>query len=263
MGKGKHLDFYARIAIDMSKSKQSLAVIIKEVLLQLNNHCKHSDILLDDNNALHIEKLPLSIGENITLDGFDLDIRFMRHKSPLQDDMVNIDKINTLFEKLSLHDGNLLLNHLGFCYKETDIEEETAKLLEFCRLNKLSLYHETLDGFDPWFFVGTKADKGSPMIEFLPTSIIPPDWVSTKNYWLPQIQIDIDTSHSDEKIKEIHSKVFDEEPKLQQLFVSNGTVVVYRLRLGVLDGVNINLDIGTSARKTDWYRENVLVKVNL
>lgn len=245
----------------MSKSEYTLAIQIKNILLGLNKYSRSNHISLDDNNILHIEKLPFSIRENIVLDGFDLDARFMRHKSPLQDDMVNMDKIDALFEKLSELGGNLLLNHIGFCYKETDIKEETARLLEFCRLKKLGLYHETLVGFDPWFFVGDKEDKSSPMLEFLPTTIIPPDWEKTKDHWLPQVQIDIDTDLNSADIAQIYNAVFEGKTELFTLFKNNNGVILYRLRIGVLDGVNINLDIGTSERNTLWYRNKILKKL--
>ncbi|MFO0704041.1 MAG: hypothetical protein U0525_04945 [Patescibacteria group bacterium] len=231
---------------------------IKKIFTIYASQVLDRNFIKNDLDEILINGLPLRIGKNILVNGLDISSILSRNLSPLEDKVEDFSRIQSFIALSKTRKFHINLNHVGFCYKSDNIEHEKATLLSFAKANNLYLYHETSHGFDPWFFVGSKIDKTLPMIEFLPTTIIPEYWQSSVDMWLPQIQIDIDTTIKADELEPFIRSVFDNNLLMFRLFEVDNMPVVYRVRLGVLDGVNINLDIGSDLRDTNNYRTKTL-----
>lgn len=80
--------------------------------------------------------------------------------------------------------------------------------------------------------------------------------------FLPHIQIDVDTKLNASEIENLIKKYFGGEVKPYRIAVINGITYIVRLELGILDGVNIFLDLATNSRNVKYHRENFLKKIS-
>ena len=160
-----------------------------------------------------------------------------------------------MIEKLTARNNIVRLNHIGFCYKSDSIAVEKSKLIKSCLENKLHLYEEDSSDETRWYFIGNiKNDWQIPLIEYLLLEQTDDAW---KDYWLPHVQIDIDTNLSDKEIEKELKVFFGNHIKPFKVTI-NGIIYIVRLRLGVVDGININLDFATRERRVQYHRQNLL-----
>lgn len=193
------------------------------------------------------DKIVLPIGDAVPF--------LIKHKSSLPNQKIDFDRLKMIVDELSI--SIIRLNHVGFCYKTSSQIEEKLKLIKLVKKTKIHLYEESSNDEGLWLFLGNTKDWKKPMIEMLPVEKTADKW---KEYWLPHIQIDVDTKLSANEIiksiKEIYGKQF--EP---HLIIIGGTTYIVRCRLGVIDGVNIFLDLATNSRNVEFHRKNGLVRL--
>lgn len=120
------------------------------------------------------------------------------------------------------------------------------------------LYEEPSNDLGLWLFIGDTSNWENPLFELVPVEDTSDKWV---DYWLPHVQIDLDTKLDAKSIEKLSKEHFGNDILPYQVTVIDGIVYAVRLRLGVIDGVNINLDLGTSNRNTKYVRENLLRRV--
>jgi hypothetical protein len=108
-----------------------------------------------------------------------------------------------------------------------------------------------------WLFIGDTENWQDPMVEFLPV-----EKTNDKQaeYWLPHIQIDIDTTLTASEIERILTSVYGGVIQPRAIAIA-GTVYIVRSRLGVIDGINIFLDLATNSRNVQWARQQGLTKI--
>lgn len=100
-----------------------------------------------------------------------------------------------------------------------------------------------------------KKNWQDPLIEFVLIGNSTDKWI---DYWLPHLQIDIDTTLSDRQIENIIQTAFGGAVDPFRLLVIDGITYIIRIRLGIVDGININLDIATKSRRVQFHREKLL-----
>ena len=79
-----------------------------------------------------------------------------------------------------------------------------------------------------------------------------------KTYWLPHIQIDIDTKLLSSQIEKLVINIYGRKPFP---IVIDGKKYIMRLRLGRIDGVNLFLDLATHLRDVDYLKHAIWKKV--
>jgi hypothetical protein len=158
-----------------------------------------------------------------------------------------------LTEKESL----VRLSHIGFCYKVSSLKAEKDRLINLVKQSRLHLYQEESNDDGLWFFIGNIEHWEDPTIEFIPIKSTKDKYV---DYWLPHIQIDIDTKLSGEEIESIVKSVFGREITPYPIKIE-GTTYIVRNRLGVINGVNIFLDLATSQRNVKYLKQNLWSKI--
>ncbi|HUV46972.1 MAG TPA: hypothetical protein VMW29_02450, partial [Candidatus Bathyarchaeia archaeon] len=83
-------------------------------------------------------------------------------------------------------------------------------------------------------------------------------WV---NYWLPNFQIDLDTTLNCEQIEKLVFDTFQGKIKPFRAVVMDGVTYCVRIRLGIISGINIYLDLGTNSRNVKYVRKHILKKL--
>lgn len=186
----------------------------------------------------------------------DISEMLFKQKSKLKDELIDL----RLFKKLiSILDSNNLiirLNHLGFGYRVKSQQIERQRLVNLVRKTNQYLYEEESNDFGLWLFLGNTEKWENPLVEFVPVEADHPEI----NYFLPHIQIDIDTTLNTREIDEVVKEVFNDIVKPHHIIIDDITYIV-RNRLGVIDGVNIFLDLATNARNVQFHRKNILRKI--
>lgn len=179
--------------------------------------------------------------------------------TPLPDRFVPTTELESFIKLLSDEGSIIRLNHLGFCYQVDSREEERERLTKEVVSSRWNLYEEESadPSSDSWFFVGDRANWQDPMVEYVPTKGSNDRWI---NYWLPHFQIDIDTkldaSQVEERLKDkFGSKIIPVRFKFME------DIYGIRARLGSIAGVNVNLDLGTTGRISQFQRETLLKPV--
>lgn len=178
-----------------------------------------------------------------------------KHKSSLPNEKVDFARLKKLVTKLNANQSIVRLNHIGFCYKTDSQFQEKLRLINLTKQTKYHLYEEPSNDDGLWLFFGNSEQWGKPMVEFLPVEKVT-QWIEWKEYWLPNLHIDIDMDLYANKtvslVKEIFGKNF--EP---HLVIVEGITFIVRCRLGIIDGVNIFLDLATNARNVEFQRKNI------
>jgi len=183
---------------------------------------------------------------------------FFGKLSPLKDNFVSDSQIQKFISVLSEKESILRLNHIGFCYSVDSIEKEKQRLLKLANQNDLNLYEEESRDDSRWLYAGKTTKWHDPLVEFVIFEKVNDKW---KDYWLPHFQIDIDTNLVVDDIEFIITDVFGQKVKPYRVVVVNNYVCVSRVRLGIISGININLDIGTEGRMPRYLREKLLKKL--
>lgn len=150
------------------------------------------------------------------------------------------------------------LDHIGFCYTVLSQEKELARIQREMKKNTFHLYEMTSNDLAKWYFIGNARHWKEPMIELLPTL---PNNGPELPYWMPHIQIDIETKLDCAEIEKVILEIL---PDAQPVKFSDPAYGVYnvRVRLGNVDGVNIMFDIGTNVTNLRWVRKNLLREID-
>ncbi|MFH1561440.1 MAG: hypothetical protein ABID04_02580 [Patescibacteria group bacterium] len=179
--------------------------------------------------------------------------------SPLEDQLVPLAQIEKFIQDLKKPNSLTRLNHLGFCYQVASLDQEKTKVLQEMKKSKFDLYQEKSVDKTLWLFIGNDANWTDPMIELLPVEKLKDPWL---DLWLPHIHIDIDTTKKAEEIDKIVIKHFGGDPVPFHAIVIDSYIYTVRVRLGVVSGINITLDLATSIRNQDYRRANLLKKLS-
>ncbi|MFH0942785.1 MAG: hypothetical protein V1810_01285 [Candidatus Beckwithbacteria bacterium] len=179
----------------------------------------------------------------------------IKHKSNLSNMPIDFNKLKKLTDKLS--SSIIRLNHVGFCYKTFSNIQEKLRLIKLAKKTKIHLYEEPSNDDGLWLFLGNTDQWEKPMIEMVPIEKTNDKW---KEYWLPHVQIDLDTKLSAQEVISLVKLIYGNSFK-PHFIVINGVTYIVRCWLGVIDGVNIFLDLATKARNVEYSRKNILVKL--
>ncbi len=174
-------------------------------------------------------------------------------KSPLRDQMIQPALFRKLIRLLNIHKSIVRLNHVGFCYRVSSQQEEKNRLIKLVRNTGFHAYEEQSGDETVWLFIGNSKEWEKPMLEFVLVEKTSDRWV---NYWLPHIQIDIDSTLSEKQIIEYAKTIFGNLITPFPIII-NGTVYIIRLRLGSANGINIDLDIATNKRNVRYLRQHL------
>jgi hypothetical protein len=214
--------------------------LIKSIYLELNDNS------LENNGLLSFQegkiKTPLA---NDTLDLFS-------HRSSLKDGLIEDSIIKELIQTIMASGKYKGINHIGFCYQVDSKQKEVFRILQLIKDSEFHTYEEPSNDETEWIFVGEDNQRDSPLIELALHEGKSQD--GEVDYWLPHIQIDIDTDFSPEEVTKI-IRQFIHSPKTTLSFKINGIVYFKRVRIGCLEGINIFLDIATNNRNP-YYRKN-------
>lgn len=179
------------------------------------------------------------------------------NKSCLRNSTIDISKLTKLVEVLSIPQSIVRLDHIGFCYKVDSGPEEKERLIKLIRQTSFYLYEEPSNDSGQWLFVGNTDRWKDPSIELVPVETTNDKW---KDYWLPHVQIDIDTCLTVDQIVANVSSIYGKSIK-PYLIIIEGVAYIVRCRLGIVNGVNINLDLATNSRNVESLRKNTWLKV--
>ncbi|KKP87047.1 MAG: hypothetical protein UR89_C0008G0019 [Candidatus Roizmanbacteria bacterium GW2011_GWA2_35_8] len=188
----------------------------------------------------------------------DMSPVLFNHKSKLKNQIIDITSIKRLIEVLNHNDSIIRLNHIGFCYKVASQENEKKRIAEIVQKTNFHLYQEESNDDGLWLFIGNTKKWEKPLLELLPIEKSDDRWVE---YFLPHIQFDVDTNLTAEDINKLAKKVFSKNITPYHIIIDGITYIV-RNRLGVIDGVNIFLDLATNSRNVKFHRQNILRKIS-
>lgn len=188
----------------------------------------------------------------------DLDKFFDKRRSPLNDSFVSLDKLEKFISYLNQNKLVVRLNHVGICYMVDSQKNEKQRLIQVIKNSGLNIYEEESNDLGLWLFVGDTKNWEDPLLELLPVEDTSDKWI---DYWLPHIQIDLDTNLNADSIEKLSKEFFREEVKPFRVTVIDNIVYTVRLRLGTLQGVNIDLDLATNSRQVEYVRKEILKRV--
>lgn len=183
---------------------------------------------------------------------------FIDKKNKLEDEVIDFNLLKFFLNHLNTNKSIVRLNHIGFGYLISSKNAERERLIKLVRKTKFYLYEEDSNDFGLWLFMGNTNNWQNPLVEFVPVE------KSIKNYdeFLPHIQIDIDTKYSSEEIDRIIKKHFGNAIMSYHIAVINGITYIVRIKLGVIEGVNIFLDLATNFRNVKFHRKNILKQIS-
>ena len=223
---------------------------------QLESFVKGDEIALvttDNRTLLSTISTQLVFPVNLELE------RIFADKSPLEDDFVSFKLIETLIQDLSQRDAVISLNHIGFCYKTDSQTQERQTLTNSVPDSNQHLYEENSNDQAKWYFIGNTDYWNDPLIELLPVTDTSDKWLPC---WLPHIHVDIDTKLTCEEIESITKRIFNKSNVVPfRVTVIDNIVYTIRLRLGIVSGVNIDLDLSTNSRNVQVQRQILLKKI--
>ena len=171
-----------------------------------------------------------------------------------------MDKLSEFVKHLQSHIKRL--DHIGFCYAVSSQEDERERIINEVIKTDWHLYEMASVDLAKWYFIGDKRNWQDPMVEFLPVVLPekPPEDIA---YWMPHIHIDINTSLKAEEIVRMSAEVFGYTRKpILYTDPKWGTHCV-RIWLGIVSGVNFQLDLSTTVRNLEWVRKNMLHEIKV
>jgi hypothetical protein len=210
------------------------------------------EILSQDKNLnFKHSQLPKFTKQKIITPIGDFSQSLTKQKSIFPDSLVDLSKLKTLIQKLEKRKSIIRLDHIGFCYKVDNLNEEKNRLVKLSRNAQLPLFQEPSNDDGLWLFLGDISDWQNPVIEFVP---IAHSSDRNINYWLPHVQIDIDTSLNEQDINLLIKDTFSKDISPFSIHIDEITYIV-RNRLGCSDGINIFLDLATNKRNVPLLRQ--------
>lgn len=203
-----------------------------------------------------VEQMLMTISRNSIDSSFSsLTNSIFIKRCALSDQIISIKKIQALVDIIEPHIKRL--DHIGFCYPVANQSKERERIIQIISETKWRLYEMESVDLATWYFIGDRRVWQDTMIELLP--VVPPQRLPADfSYWMPHIHIDINTSFSAEEIISIVKEIFG-DTRIPLLYTDpeRGTHCV-RIWLGVISGVNIQLDLSTNVRNLEWVRKNML-----
>jgi len=221
-------------------------------LTEVNNLLlKNTKIVLPEKNLLTISnrEIRTPLGDILPL--------LSHHKSKLSNQFIELHLLKELIDELTSHNHIIRLNHIGFCYKVDSQQNEKDRIASLVQQSNYQLYQEPTNDDGMWLFVGDLTRWNNPVIELIPVEKTSDQWL---DYWLPHIQIDLDTTMKGEDIELLVRSIFGDSITPFPIVINNSVCIV-RNRLGTVDGVNISLDLATSARKVKELRQQIWKKI--
>lgn len=199
----------------------------------------------------------------LSQDGIELpisttELTIFKEPSPLKDSPIDIDSLTQILIILHEFGSIIRLNHVAICYPVVSQEDEREFLTKEIAKTKFHLYEEESNDYAKWYFVGDTSKWDDPLVEFLPVVRNTDKWI---DYWLPHIHIDIDTNQSEGEIENLINGIYRGSVKPFRVTVINNIVYTIRFWLGVIDGINIYLDISTKNRQVKYFREKILKQI--
>lgn len=223
------------------KNQQKLLRTLKTIIDILS---ANKNILFNNSDLFQISssKINTPIGDPLTL---------FKQKSKIEDKIIDLGKLKNLIVHISASDSIVRLNHIGFGYIVDDKKLERTRLIKLITKTNHHLYEEESNDFGLWLFMGNTEKWEEPLVEFVPVE------KSNDNYdkYLPHIQIDIDTKYDSDEIDELIKRYFGKKIISYHIAVINKITYIVRVKLGIMDGVNIFLDLATNSRNVKKHRE--------
>lgn len=182
---------------------------------------------------------------------------FEKDKSKLPDSLINLSQLEKLVQKMREQSAMLRLSHIGFCYKVEKLEEEKERLIQLSQKSTVDLFQEPSNDDGLWLFLGDISNWQNPVTEFVP---IAQTLDKSRSYWLPHIQIDIDTTLDERNIIDLVRNSFADDVEPFPIRI-NDTTYIIRNRLGCVDGINIFLDLATNKRNVPLLRQKTWQKI--
>lgn len=150
------------------------------------------------------------------------------------------------------------LDHIGFCYTVASQEAERERIKKSLGSTRWHLYEMESNDFAKWYLIGDTKRWQDPMIELLPTL---PNRDPGLPYWMPHVHVDINTSLTADEILNITKAVFGGTRKPTLYTDPEWGTHCVRIWLGMVAGVNIELDLSTKIRNLQWVRAHLLSEI--
>lgn len=229
--------------------KSQLLKYLQNIFSQLENI---AGLSLSDSALLNFSdtKLITPLGDVLPL--------LTNSKSKLENHFIKLPVISELIHLLSEEQSLVRINHIGFCYKVDNLDEEKSRLVQMANNTSFQLYEESSNDQNLWLFLGNLIEYDTTTLEFVLVEHSADRWVE---YWLPHVQIDIDTTLSEEQIRTLVKNACGNQIKPYAIKIG-GVAYIIRCRLGNIDGVNINLDLATNKRDVKFLREKIWKKIS-
>jgi len=183
----------------------------------------------------------------------DNSLDLFEYRTKLRDEVIQQELVNNFLKDIVDSGKYKGINHIGFCYKVDNKNTEVKRICEIVKKSDFHVYEEPSNNkAADWIFVGNIEPIDSILIEFIPhLGTSKEKWFK---YWFPNIHFDIDTDFSPDEIVCIIRK-YIKSPNVPHPFQINGITYFHTVRLGCLQGVNINLCISNRNRDLN-YRKN-------
>jgi len=177
-------------------------------------------------------------------------------QSPLTDSFIDMELLKKFIKLMSEKKSFLRLNHIGFCYRVKSKIEERKRIQQEVQKTEWNLYEMESVDESLWLFIGDNKIWTDPLIEYLPVEKTDDPDV---DIWLPHIHIDVDTNMTMIAVEDAANSAFDGKVTPFRL---NPVGYSVRLRLGLVSGMNIMIDLATNKRDTEYGRKHMLTKIN-
>jgi hypothetical protein len=225
----------------------------------LTYHIEQIISILSSNQNLKFNhpNLPKFLADRITTPVSNMLPLLQRYKSSLFDKECDLKLLTKLIEELNKNNSVIRLSHIGFCYKILSSETEKKRLIGLVKQTKSHLYQEQSNDGNTWLFIGDANNWEDPAMEVV---LVEKTNDPQADYWLPHIQIDIDTTLSGREIEKLIWSVFENSIKPFPIIIEGKTYII-RNHLGVVDGINIFLDLATNERNVKDLRQNGWKKI--
>ena len=180
-----------------------------------------------------------------------------QQKSPLPDAFVSMGDFGIFVDGLMKKEIKGL-DHVGFCYTTDSQENELTRIKKALQRSPFYLYEMKSTDIAKWYFIGDRSHSLDPMVELLPA---PTNNEPDLPFWMPHVQIDMETQYTAAGISEMIHEIFGNARKPQFQIDPGSGVYAVRFWLGTVSGVNVMLDIGTNIVDLEWVRKNMLYEI--
>jgi hypothetical protein len=178
---------------------------------------------------------------------------FIKNKSKLKDAVVDKELLMNFVNFLNKESAVLDFCHIGICYLTNNFSEEKERITTLAKRIDEPIYTMKSTDSALWYFLGNKYKL--PQIEFLPTKYVDDFYL---DYWLPHIHLDLFTNLSSQVIKYSTHKIFKGSQRAHPVVVYGRNIYQMRIWLGVVEGINLTLDLKTDFITKDSYSRKLI-----